>query len=147
MAAGIFTGSACTEPKESMVLVIEDPRNSYVYYTIETKQDSIFSLCYTHSVSASPVEGTFITEPGGTIKPLSTTYTSFGPGLPMDAYEIYTIENGLITIYHENEEPRESIRLWVSPLTDETLYFEGKIYPLGSLSESHLLIEIYLVLK
>ncbi len=142
LAAALFI-SSCREDKGSRHLIIQDPRNETIFYSIPVEADDILTLSYRHSVSRSMVEGTFSLTRNGKIKPETTSYTAYGPGLPVERYVEWKIENGVITVYHE-EEPRESIRLWVTDITGETIYLRGQQYPLFKLSDTYLLLEIFL---
>ncbi len=141
LLAGVLIQMSCSGANMSRHMIIKDPRSGTVFYSLAVEVDDIFSLRYRHSVSGSPVEGVFYITEQGKIKPLTTSFTSYGPGLPIDYMESYTIEDGLVTVYHE-EEPRDCIRLWVSPQTEEVLYLNESAYPLSALSEDQLLIEI-----
>jgi hypothetical protein len=91
--------------------------------------------------------GTFALTGEGTIVPLTTVFRSYGPGLPMaGGGEHTTIENGLITVYHE-EDPRKELRLWVSPQTGETLTLGSEDYDLAALSPEPMLVEITMELN
>ncbi len=138
---GILFQASCERENEPWQILIQDPRSGIVYHETSVEVETVITLRYRHSVSKSPVEGTFIISESGKIKPLTTTYSSYGPGLPIDYAESYTLEDGLVTIYHE-EEPRDSIRLWVSPQTEETLFINEQEYPLAALEEGHLLLDI-----
>jgi len=141
LLAGVLIQMSCSGANVSRHLIIKDPRSENIFYSLAVEADDTFSLRYRHSVSGSPVEGTFNITEQGKIKPLTTSFTSYGPGLPIDYMELYVIEDGLVTVYHE-EEPRDYIRLWVSPQTEEVLYLDEGSYPLSAFSEEHLLIEI-----
>jgi hypothetical protein len=123
-----------------------DPRSGITYYSIPLVTGSSISLRYRHSVSGSQVNGTFELTAEGELKPLSTEFLSFGPGLPFDYYEDYKVENGVITVYH-NEEPRCEIRLWVTPLTEEVMIIDGKDYPLHIFSDQEKLLVLSTVRK
>lgn len=138
---GVLVQVSCERENKPWQILIQDPRSGIVYHETSVEKETVITLRYRHSVSKSPVEGTFIISENGKIKPLTTIYSSFGPGLPMDYAESYAIEEGLVTVYHD-EEPRESIRLWVSPQTGETLFINEQEYPLAALAESHLLLDI-----
>ena len=142
---GIFLLLACDRENQSLLMQIKDPRCETVFYEIEVEPGAVFTLSYRHSVSSSAVKGAFMLTTEGTIKPLTTVYSSFGPGLPLD-YMNYSIENGLITVYHD-EDPRENIRLWVSPQTEEVIYVNDHSYSLSTLADSHLLLDIAFVKK
>lgn len=131
----------CRDRNPGWQMIIKDPRSYIIYYSIPVEAPEEFTLSYRHSVSLSAVEGTFLIEPEGTIKPLTTTFSTYGPGLPVDYAERYSIENGLITVY-STEEPREEIRLWVTPRTEEKIALQSREYDLAGLSESHLLLVI-----
>ncbi len=131
----------CRDREPDWQMIVKDPRSDIIYYSIPVKTMEEFTLIYRHSVSLSTVEGTFLITPEGRIKPLTTTFSTYGPGLPVDYAERYSIEDGLITV-HSEEEPREEIRLWVSPQTEEKITLQGRVYDLAGLSESNLLLEI-----
>ncbi len=141
LLAGVLMQVSCSGATLSRHLIIKDPRSGTIFYSIAVEANDTFSLHYRHSVSGSPVEGTFNITDQGKIKPLTTSFSSYGPGLPMDSVESYVIEEGLVTVYHE-EEPRNYIRLWVSPQTEEVLYINKDSHPLSTFSSEHLLIEI-----
>jgi hypothetical protein len=122
-------------------LLIEDPRTGDQYYNLAVKPGDNFTLTCRNSVSKSLVKGTFMITLNGRIDPLTTVFTSYGPGLPFDFMEEYQIKDGLITIFH-NEESREELRLWVTPQTEETITINNRDYPLGSLTETNLLLNI-----
>jgi hypothetical protein len=123
-------------------LVIEDPRSGIVYYSLSAHPGDPLTLAYRHSVSGSMVFGNFTFTDGGAIQPLSTVFSAFGPGLPwLDGQEEYFVDNGMITVYHQ-EPPRDKLRLWVSPLTGETILLNGAQYDLSALAEGPLLLEI-----
>jgi len=127
----------------SWQLVIKEANSNAELYKIEVVSGSEFKLSYRHSVSGSMVYGTFKLTSQGLIQPLTTTYSSYGPGLPLDYVEDYIIENGVITVYHQ-EEPRQSIRLWVSAITEETITIDEIRYPLYSETENYRLVEVFL---
>ncbi len=126
-------------------LVIEAPRSGVVYYTLPVEPGDEFTLTYRHSVSGSVVYGSFVLTAGGEIQPLTTTFSSFGPGLPwLDGEETCTVEGGLITVHHR-EDPRDKISLWVSPFTEEMILLNGSKYDLAALTEGPLLLKISLL--
>lgn len=132
---------SCNRQSNTLQLIILDPRCETLYHVLEVEPETIFSLRYRHSVSGSLVTGSFLISDRNKIEPISTEYTSFGPGLPLDRWESYKIEEGLVTVYHD-EEPREVIRLWVSSDTEETLIINEVEIPLYKSEVSHLLLEI-----
>lgn len=136
--------TSCQNQSGSWQLVILEPNINEELYRIEVAVGSEFDLSYRHSVSGSMVYGTFYITDEGKIQPLATSYSSFGPGLPLDSAEEYKIANGKITVHHR-EEPREIIRIWVSPITEESISIDDQNYPLYSETESHRLVEIFLV--
>ncbi len=134
---------SCQEQTSSWQLIINEPNSNESLYKIEVTSGSEFELSYRHSVSGSMVYGTFKLTSEGMIQPVTTSYSSFGPGLPLDYAEEYTIENGVVTVHHQ-EEARERIRIWVSAITEETITINDQSYPLYSETENHRLIEIFL---
>ncbi|MCW3491679.1 DUF1850 domain-containing protein [Dethiobacter alkaliphilus] len=122
-------------------LIIADSQGQ-IHHRIPVATEEVFTLSYRHSVSNSVVSGTFAITSAGTIHPLTTTFSTFGPGLPMAGELVETtIEDGLITVHHQ-EEPREVLRLWVSPLTGETLSIGSRSVDLYQISPEPTLVEI-----
>jgi hypothetical protein len=142
LLVGAYFGSKILLADRSWNLSVEDPRSGEVYYQLRVRPDEVLTLSCRNSVSKSVVTGTFIITGEKLIKPLTTDFTAYGPGLPMDFVEEYAIENGVITVFH-NEEPRDSIRLWVNRQTEETIYLKGQAYPLWTFSDNPLLLNIY----
>jgi hypothetical protein len=138
---GIAVIAGCQGYNKPWHLLVRDPDNTAVFFTWEVEPGSAFMLSYRHSVSNSMVLGTFLITDQGLIQPLTTSYSTFGPGLPLDYVEKYTIDDGIVTVYHQ-EKPREYLKLWVSPQTEESILIEDQSYPLFKLTESHLLVEI-----
>lgn len=136
--------TSCEKTNDVLFLTVTDSHSGKVYQELEVKQGHFFVLRYRHSVSGSIVKGTFLIVEDELIEPVSTEYSSFGPGLPLDSFEIYKIEDGVITVYHD-EEPREKIKLWVSSYTEETLLVNELEIPLFKPEVSHLLLEIRVV--
>ncbi len=87
----------------------------------KTDPGDVFDLSYTHSVSNSRVTGRFrVTDDGG-LEPVSTTFRSFGPGLPWGSGEhLERLDDGSMVVHHD-EPARDELRIWVSPLTDDTI--------------------------
>lgn len=125
-------------------LLIEDPRSETLYYRIAITGGDTFKLTCRNSVSKSLVTGTFSVTDKGLLNPIQTSFTAYGPGLPMEFTEEYSIKNGIITVHH-HEEPRDHLLLWVTPLTEETLTVNSSEFPLGELTETHLLLTIRIV--
>ena len=134
---------SCQDQSDSWQLIVIEPNSNTELYKIEVASGSEFELSYRHSVSGSMVYGTFKITSQGMIQPLTTSYSSFGPGLPLDYAEEYTIKNGVVTVNHR-EEARESILLWVSAITEETITINAQSYPLYSKTENYRLVEIFL---
>jgi hypothetical protein len=133
--------TGCQQRGGDWQMIIKAPHSDTIHYRIPVRPMDEFTLRYRHSVSLSSVEGIFLITTEGTIQPLTTTFSTYGPGLPVDSTGDYSIEDGLITVYSD-EEPREKIRLWVSPQTEEKIVFRDREYNLSSLSGDHLLLEI-----
>lgn len=135
-----------TSQPDPWLLVVRAAALNQNIYSITVKPNDQFALSYTHSVSGRPVSGTFIITNRGDIKPFSTEFDSYGPGLPVpDDSTEYEIKDGLIIVYHD-EDPRDRIRLFVSPLTGERLIINGIEYDLTSHQEKPLLLEIYILI-
>jgi hypothetical protein len=139
LSAGIFQlrggGRSC-------LLVSCHAQEGTVHYRLPLETGRYFTLAYTHSVSNSEVCGTFGLTEDGRIKPLTTRFLSFGPGLPLTGgSETTVISDGGMTVLHQ-EEPRDRLRLWVSPLTGETLAMGETTLELAALSPEPMLVEI-----
>ncbi len=128
-------------------LVVEAPKENQYLYSIPVESSDYFEMTYTHSVTKQTVQGLFIITELGEIKPHSTTFDSFGPGLPeLDGSLEYEITDGKFVVYHDDE-PREEISLFVSPLTGDRLYLHGQKYDLTSHFEKPILLRIYITAK
>jgi len=144
IAVFFFSLLAFKTSQATWQMIVEAPRQNKILYSIPVKKGESFVLSYIHSVSKQPVKGTFSFTAQGKIKPLTTEFDSFGPGLPVvDGSTDYSLEDGIITVYHQ-EEPRDNIRLWVSPLTKEKITINGKQFDLTSFQQEPLLLNIYL---
>ncbi len=144
LAVGVLFSFSTKDSNINWILLIEDPRSETLYYRIAITDGDTFILTCRNSVSKSLVTGTFSVTDRGLLNPIQTSFTAYGPGLPMEFTEEYSIDNGVITVYH-HEEPRDYLRLWVTPLTEETLTFNSRVFPLGDLTETHLLLIIRIV--
>jgi hypothetical protein len=142
VSAGLYLVIQYFRTNQELSLVIEDPRTGTEYYSLSVKPGDRFTLTCRNSVSKSLVKGNFMINDQRQIQPLTTSFTSYGPGLPFDFMEEYQIKEGIITVFH-NELPREELRLWVTPLTEEMVTFNNRDYPLGSLTETNLLLTIF----
>ncbi|MGM0689107.1 MAG: DUF1850 domain-containing protein [Bacillota bacterium] len=131
--------------QEPWLLIVRAPALEQAIHTIPIRENDNITLSYTHSVSGRPVSGTFVITDTAKIKPYSTEFDSYGPGLPEPGDPgSHEIKKDLFVIYHK-EEPREQIRLFVSPQTEERLVVHGKAYDLTSQLEGPLLLEIYVL--
>ncbi len=114
-----------------------------MHYAVPCRRGDVFTLSYRHSVSRSMVYGTFELTPEGKIRPLTTSFSSFGPGLPwLDESVSHTFTDGKFIVQH-TEDPREDIRLWVSPLTEDSISLNGINCELALLAQEPLLLKIY----
>lgn len=122
---------ACSrETGRVLHIVRDDGENTITRVPLDPQQQ--FSLRYIHSVSLTEVEGSFELTGDGRIRPLTTRFLAFGPGLPWTpGTEHVTDDSGRILVVHD-EEPRDEIRLWVSDLTRETIVTADRNIPLYS---------------
>lgn len=124
-------------------LVIALPGLDKTAHRIDIEKSDTFTLTYIHSVSGRPVIGTFVVTGENKLRPYSTAFDSFGPGLPeTDGCGVYKTSDGWFFIYHD-EEPRESLRLFVSPLTGDLLTVHGQEYDLTVFDDNPVLVEIF----
>ncbi len=131
-------------PAKPWHLTVATPGDGRVRHSLPVKEGDVFSLRYTHSVTGREVAGTFAVTEDGRIKPLTTTFDSFGPGLPhLDGSLPYLKEEGVYTVFHD-EEPRDRISLFVSPLTGERLIVGNRELVLAVFHEEPLLVHIFL---
>lgn len=134
----------CTSCSKPLELVIYDSGNEAVLARVPVDPEDVFTLSYRHSVSNSMVKGTFACTAEGQIRPLTTTFLSFGPGLPLTGAETGgTVENGKIVVRH-SPELREEIRLWASLLTEERLAVGGRVLDLFEAGGDPRLVIIFL---
>ncbi|GEM_PF-1119867 len=125
-------------------LVVRAPKYDRMLYSIPVEGEDVFHMVYVHSVSGQRVEGSFKITDRGLIKPLTTEFDSFGPGLPVfDRSVEYEIKNGSFIVYHD-EEPRQELSLFVAPLTGDQLLLHGEKYDLTSHYENPVLVQIYI---
>jgi hypothetical protein len=143
LLAGAVLFICLIQANTSLRLIIEDPRSGAVHYAVPCRPGEVFTLSYRHSVSSSMVYGTFELTWDGKIRPLTTSFSSFGPGLPwLDESVTHSFADGKFTVQHR-EDPREDIRLWVSPLTEDSISLNGITYELALLTPEPLLLRIY----
>lgn len=140
----LFVGTSCMTGSQNFQLVVAAPELNEELLRVEVEPEDRFILIYIHSVTGREVKGTFQVTGEGFLLPLITEFDAFGPGLPeLDSSQTYNVINGIITVYH-NEEPRERIGLFVSPLTKERMLLFDQEYDLTSRQESPRLIHIYI---
>lgn len=124
------------------LLIVYSIREDSILHRLPLHTGESFSLNYIHSVTQTPVEGSFTVTAEGLILPLTTSFDTFGPGLPhLDQSTPYSLEDGRIVVQHR-EEARENIRIWVSELTQEHLIAGGSRIRLAPLDSSPLLLEL-----
>ena len=101
--------------------MVTAPDRETVILAARVAPGDVFDLSYTHSVSNSRVTGRFrVTDDGGLL-PVTTTFRSFGPGLPWSSgEELELLDDGTMIVHHD-EPAREDLRIWVSPLTEDSL--------------------------
>ena len=139
----LFSFTSCRTGSPGFQLIVVAPELDEELLRVEVEPGDCFNLIYTHSVTGREVKGTFQVTGEGYFLPLTTEFDAFGPGLPeLDAHQSYDISEGTITVYH-NEDPRDRIGLFVSPLTGEKLLFSGREFDLTSRREDPKLIHIY----
>lgn len=140
LLAGVFS---LYRNQQALSLVVEMPREGEILYHLPVKAEQVFELEYTHSVTGRMVRGSFQVTGDKKIKPLTSSFDTFGPGLPyLDGSLDYVLENGIFTVFHK-EAPREEIGLFVSPLTEEALLVGEQRLELGNLKETPFLVHIF----
>ncbi len=136
--------SCATGAAARFQLEVLDGREDSVYYSTEILPGDSFELHYTHSVSKSPVYGGFQVTQDGSIQPLYTVYRAYGPGLPWPSDEHTRRDDGALQISHEDELPRDELRVWVSPLTSDRLEIHDDVVELSAGSDEPRLVVIRL---
>jgi hypothetical protein len=132
---------------QALYLVVEMPREEEIVYRLPVKTGQVFELEYIHSVTGRIVQGSFEITREKKIKPLTTRFDTFGPGLPyLDGSLNYVLENGIYIVYHE-EDPRDDIGIFVSPLTGEAILLAGERWELGNLKDAPFLVRIFVTGK
>lgn len=124
-------------------LSIYAPKDEQFLHRFSLQNDASFSLKYIHSVTQREVSGTFIVTKDGRIKPLTTTFDAYGPGLPFLDGSLSYIQEGDAYIVSHEEEPRDRISLFVSPLTNERLVWETGELDISAFREIPQLLHIY----
>ena len=128
---------------EALYLVVEMPREGETLYRLPVKAGQVFELEYIHSVTGRIVRGSFEITGEKKIKPLTTRFDTFGPGLPyLDESLNYVVENGVFIVFHE-EDPRDDIGIFVSPLTREVIVLAEERWELGNLKYAPFLARIF----
>lgn len=124
-------------------LTVYAPKEGEILDRLPLQSNATFTLKYIHSVTQREVAGTFTVTKDGKIKPQTTTFDTFGPGLPvLDGSLSYTQEDGAYIVLHE-EEPRDKISLFVSPLTRERLVSADTELELSGYHQDPLLLHIF----
>lgn len=124
-------------------LTVYAPKDDQLLYAFSLQSNDSFTLKYTHSVTHREVSGTFAVTNDGKIKPLTTTFDTYGPGLPYLDGSVSYIQQGDAYVVSHAEEPRDKISLFVSSLTREHLLWETGELDLSSFRESPQLLHIY----
>ncbi len=122
-------------------LVVIAPGSGTRILAAKADPGDVLDLSYTHSVSNSRVTGRFrITDDGG-LEPVHTTFRSFGPGLPWSSGEhLERLDDGTMIVHHD-EPARDELRIWVSPLTEDTICFgEHAVHVSRQASEPFLIV-------
>ena len=128
---------------QALNLVVEMPREGKVLYRLPVKTGQVFELEYIHSVTGRIVRGSFEITREKKIKPLTTRFDTFGPGLPyLDGSLNYVVENGIYIVFHE-EDPRDDIGIFVSPLTAQVILLAEERWELGNLKDAPFLVRIF----
>jgi hypothetical protein len=124
-------------------LTVFAPKEEQLLHRFSLQKNASFSLIYIHSVTQREVSGTFAVTKGGKIKPLTTTFDAYGPGLPYLDGSLSYIQQGNAYVVSHEEEPRDKISLFVSPLTGERLVWEDGELDISGFQESPQLLHIY----
>jgi len=136
--------SCATGDTAALQLEVRDGRKDALYYSTEMTPGDSFELHYIHSVSKSPVYGVFQVTQDASIQPLYTVYRAYGPGLPWPSDDHTRRDDGALQISHENELPRDELRVWVSPLTSDQLKLKDDVVELSAGSDEPRLVVIRL---
>ena len=108
------------------VLTVTDMKAGRQLLALQIRAGESFVLSYRHSVTQSPVSGTFEVEGDGTVSLKKTTFRSPGPGLPEPRPgEDYEIASGVIR-QRGGGEHLPSFSFFVHPFTEHTLVARGK---------------------
>lgn len=124
-------------------LTVYAPKDEQLLYDVSLQNNACFALKYTHSVTHREVSGTFAVTNDGKIKPMTTTFDAYGPGLPYLDGSVSYIQQGDAYVVTHAEKPRDKISLFVSPLTKEHLVWEAGELDLSGFRERPQLLHIY----
>lgn len=119
-------------------------REEALHYSKSLAPGETFELYYIHSVSKSLVYGGFQVTQNGSIQPLYTVYRAYGPGLPWAADEHTRTQDGALRISHEDELPRDELRMWVSSLNAARLVVGDEVLELSTGTDQARLVVIRL---
>lgn len=136
-------GCAGVSPETTtLFLEVYSPQQGSVLLRREVAAGDTFSLEYLHSVSKSPVTGTFEVTETARITPLTTKFRAFGPGLPWPSEgDRHVIEDNAILVFHD-EPDRDELRIWISPATEDTLLLGHERVKMSDWSSDTLLVVI-----
>jgi hypothetical protein len=117
------------------VLTVEDLDRRRVLAQEPVAAGARIDLTYVHSTEGRPVRATLRVEPDGALRLVETAYPSVGPGLPLPAEGILTIEEGLI-VTRAPGPPLPELRLRPVPLTQHRLVLpSGRVLDLSALAD------------
>lgn len=132
----------CTFRDRGHEFLVTAPGSNTIIFASVVKPHDVFDLSYLHSVSNSRVTGRFRITGDGGLEPVTTTFLSFGPGLPWSSGErLERLEDGSMVVHHD-EPPRDRLRIWVSPLTEDTITLKEQVVRLTTGASDPFLIEI-----
>ncbi|MBO8159903.1 DUF1850 domain-containing protein [Thermosyntropha sp.] len=113
-------------PLPSLVLSKSDGKIVLILPLIKGKN---FSYEYLHSVQKTPVQEHFVQAPGNIILLTSTSYQSFGVGLPFLSGEgDFALKNGIFVLKNMNRK-YEKITWAFMPVARQALIYKDKRYP------------------
>ncbi|NWG02366.1 MAG: DUF1850 domain-containing protein [Syntrophaceae bacterium] len=112
---------------------VETKKNRQTLLLKKVSPGDQFEFRYIHSVDRTPVVGFFLITSNGTIKPIETHFSSYGPGLPCTAGHVY--REGEKMIAKPESEDMDCFSFFISPATNQSVTIKNERLDFSSLRE------------
>ena len=119
-------------------LEVRDIDDNRVLFMTPVSEGESFEIRYIHSVEKIPVAGIFRVGDGNRIEVEESIFSSYGAGLPFDTpREDITFEGDRMKIRHRDV-VMDSLRIFISPFTNQQFIYSGRRVDLSSVKEGHI---------